>query len=101
MNKPIEYDLLDIGMFLGYPGCCIVDHMVRVEMLQRGHPIDISDRKLSGTGFVPCPACDTAKSEAQLLDEIRINRISSTPFPNHQMDFENDPEFIDMLTVPY
>lgn len=98
MNKPLDYSVVDIGLFLGYPACCVLDFVVHFKTRRF---VDISGRKLSGTGFVPCPACNAAKSEAQLRDEIRINRISSTPFPDHQMDFESDPEFIDMLTVPY
>lgn len=38
------------------------------------------DRKLKGTGFVPCAVCNL-KSEEEILEEISRNRVCPVPFP--------------------
>lgn len=64
----------EAGKQLGYPQCCI-DSFCNLEHL--GEP----DRKLTGTGYIPCAACNT-KSIQALFDTINLNRDPNLPpFP--------------------
>lgn len=65
---------LTLGLYFGYPNCCIIDFM------SRGAYPDV-DRKLKGTGFVPCAVCDL-KSEEDILEDIYRNRVCPVPFPD-------------------
>lgn len=60
------------GVALGYPTCCIKS-FINLEHL--GAP----DRKLNGTGFVPCAHCDNTKTTQELVDEINRAREPGIP----------------------
>lgn len=65
-----------LGLFLGYPECCIAEFEERFRTgdFQRG------PRKFHGTGFVPCAACNEKPAE-ELEAIIAENRICKYPFP--------------------
>jgi len=82
-------DIFALGRKLGYPECCIAYFAVRSIAFYFGKLIPIpDDTKLSGTGFVPCVACNETKSEEQLLAEIARNRQVNVPFPNFDPEDE-------------
>lgn len=66
------------GRYYGYPECCI-ESFINLEHL--GSP----DRKLKGTGYVPCAKCDS-KTEVELIDIINSNRKAPRPFPREERD---------------
>lgn len=62
------------GVDLGYPKCCItsfVKDIVEARIAYR------PDRKLNGTGFIPCSTCDTRLTEEELISTINESRDSS------------------------
>lgn len=61
-----------IGKQFGYPQCCI-DAFVKLEHIG-------CERKLTGTGYIPCIECDK-KTEEELIMIINANRTHSTLFP--------------------
>lgn len=64
------------GALCGYPKCCVEAFCIEFHS-------DRSARKLEGTGYVPCAACNEF-SEAALIARINLNRDSRLPaFPNH------------------
>lgn len=67
-----------LGLYFGYPQCCI-DEFVKGFIAGTG--FKRKKRKLNGTGYVPCAACNK-KSEKQLLKTIATNRKHAEPFPN-------------------
>lgn len=73
-----------LGVFLGFPECCINDFMGRNRL-----KIFKEKRKLFGTGFVPCEVCNS-KTEDELLRVIDKNRISKFPFPSESVSMEDD-----------
>lgn len=64
----------DFGTYFGFPPCCIADFLTRDSAPR-------IPRKLSGTGYIPCPSCNEKPVEA-LVATIRQNRICSAPFPS-------------------
>lgn len=78
-----------IGKYYGYPDCCIVDS----EGLKHiGKP----DRKLTGTGYIPCEQCNK-KSIKNLKAAIAKNRICPVAFPNEEDDDEHYDKAIPRL----
>jgi len=62
------------GQFYGFPQCCIDAFKTY------GH-VGQAKRKLTGTGYIPCLACNE-KSEAELLAAIEARRNpAAPPFP--------------------
>lgn len=55
------------GMLFGYPQCCI-------EAFLTLNHLGSTERKLHGTGFIPCVCCNITKTEEQLIQEINSNR---------------------------
>lgn len=77
-----DMDMEQFGLHLGYPECCVesfIDDVVSGGFLTRG------ERKLSGTGFVPCAKCDECMTEEQLKNKINENRKHPTTFPDHSV----------------
>lgn len=65
------------GKYYGFPQCCI-------DAFNAGlHIGDRVKRQFSGTGYIPCNACNQ-KTEAELLEAISQKRIASDPFPEEQ-----------------
>lgn len=67
-----------LGKYLGYPSCC-TDEFVS------GSRSHIGGRKLEGTGYIPCKKCNN-KTEEELLNTIKENRICPTNFPKMEKD---------------
>ena len=72
-----------MGTICGFPVCCIQDFLLEYDSCSSGASWE--DRKLSGTGYVPCPTCNL-KSEVQLKEAIDSRRVSSVPFPECPWD---------------
>ena len=66
---------IKLGKELGYPDCCILQFVEGMIKMHSGIlNVLPKDFKLKGTGFVPCTACNNAKSEDMLVDEINQKR---------------------------
>lgn len=65
------------GVYYGYPPCCIEEFIAYAES---GNFSDRPDRKLNGTGYVPCKSCNE-KSEKELVKDINRNRLHWQKFP--------------------
>lgn len=73
-----------MGMFFGYPSCCIEATVQRCN----GSDFSITREQESvhqGTGFVPCQSCaqDIIAGKTTLEGLIQ-NRVSSLPFPDDE-----------------
>lgn len=78
-----------LGLYFGYPLCCIKERNDGRMKMFRAEPIAEDfweERKLIGTGYVPCKACNDAYSEEELIAHIAAARIAPTPFPDHDED---------------
>lgn len=83
-NPPEDMDWVELGLYLGYPVCCVIDFSGRMHLAYTEH-YDLLDRKarpLSGSGYVPCPLC-AQKTEEELIATIVANRKCPTPFPEY------------------
>ena len=65
------------GRYFGFPECCVKSFLT---MEHVGGP----DRKLWGTGYVPCLICNE-KSEDELVETINSTRKSKLPFPDMEV----------------
>ena len=74
MSKTLTWD--NFGEYFGYPKCC----RDSFETLEH---VDGDDRKLDGTGYIPCLACNE-KSEEELIAVITANRRATTKFPKEE-----------------
>jgi hypothetical protein len=84
---PETSDSTLLGLWLGYPACCINNFVERIRAFREGRFADIPQhQKLDGTGFVPCPACHAAKSEETLREEIAACRVCEQPFPEYEVE---------------
>lgn len=100
MDKTVREDILTavgfdpktssgplLGLWLGYPLCCIGNFIERVGAFREGRFDEIpQNQKLDGTGFVPCPTCHATKSEETLREEIVACRVCEQPFPEYDVD---------------
>lgn len=70
-----------LGVFFGYPNCCIQATLVRYE--SGDYRISADQEKVhNGHGFVPCPHCTRQILEGKTtLEGLIKNRVSSLPFP--------------------
>ena len=76
MTQPIEeMNLMERGMYFGYPVCCVLQFCHNYEMGHAGIP----DSKFTGTGYVPCAACAEQPVE-DVLAYIQKHRHAPTPF---------------------
>lgn len=83
MKNKIDEDRLHTyvwGYFYGFPKCCIDEFALLLDECE-----DRSNRKLDGTGYVPCEKCNE-KSEEELVSTIKSNRLYDVPFPS-ETDF--------------
>ena len=82
MDKERENDIREDGENFGYPKCCI-DAFVNTydNFNDLSYDDGRSERKLFGSGFVPCVKCHETKTEQQLVDEINANRKFPLRFP--------------------
>jgi hypothetical protein len=76
------------GVYYGYPVCCIDEFIYYAES---GLYDEREDRKLNGTGYVPCKECNQ-KSERELLETISYNRLHWEKFPKSGPD---EDSFVD------
>lgn len=70
------------GLYFGYPQCCInsfIKHAT-VPLWYESITLYPEGRKLSGTGYVPCPECNAKFTEKELIDNINKNRRHDVPF---------------------
>ena len=59
------------GIELGYSHCCIksfIKDILEVRILYR------QERKLNGSGFIPCSTCDSRLTEEELIETINAKR---------------------------
>ncbi len=61
------------GVFFGYPPCCIREFVTDFKR---------TNRKLRGTGYIPCKKCNKTYTEQQLARRIALHRNCSIPFPD-------------------
>jgi len=74
-----------LGLLLGYPTCCIKEFEEYFNAIKSGNYKPREDRKLKGTGYVPCETCNEKYSESQLIENIEENRVYRVPFPAKTM----------------
>ena len=76
MKKQMNF--IEMGEYYGYPPCCIAEFLEFVLFgYKNGTYPDREDRKLNGSGYVPCIEC-SKKTEAELLITIAVNRKCET-----------------------
>ena len=73
------------GLFLGYPRCCIKEFM---NILEGDIPKDLEERKLRGTGYVPCLECNKNYTEKELIDRIDSARRVDLIFPQNESNID-------------
>lgn len=83
-HRPLS--MVALGRYFGFPSCCVTAFFDHTDP-DIGYGQACGQRKLHGTGFIPCSWCNLVKSEQHLMDEIASNRICPTPFPQ-EIDFE-------------
>ena len=64
------------GRYFGFPECCVKSFLTMEH-------VGGLDRKLWGTGYIPCLKCNE-KSEDELVETINSTRKSRLPFPNEE-----------------
>lgn len=77
---------IEMGEHFGYPSCCIAYFLGFMIAHIKGEKPPRLPRKLHGTGYIPCPDCNS-KSEEELLATIVENRKEPLPFPRQSDDF--------------
>ena len=70
-NPELIKSIKSDGAELGYSPCCI-ESFVR-DMLEVRIPYR-QERKLNGSGFIPCSTCDSRLTEEELIKTINTNR---------------------------
>lgn len=80
MKKPKNMSMIELGIYFGYPPCCIAEFLQFVVKYVQGKAGKRRRRKLCGTGYVPCKTCNK-KSKKQLLAYIDKHRQCELPFP--------------------
>lgn len=73
--------LVDMGIYYGYPMCCIGAFIDRMMDFKDNGYSKTAPRKFHGTGYIPCAVCNN-KSEDELLATIARNRRCRKPFPH-------------------
>lgn len=74
-----DMDIEQFGLHLGYPECCVESFIIDVALCRF---LTRPERKLSGTGFIPCAKCDECMTEEQLIKRINEARKHPTKFPD-------------------
>lgn len=70
-NPKLIEDIKSDGIEFGYSLCCIesfIKDILEVRIPYR------QDRKLNGSGFIPCSTCDSRLTEDELIESINANR---------------------------
>lgn len=65
-----------LGKKFGYPNCCIAEFSTYV---LTGTVRTRSERKLRGTGYIPCLECNNKYSNEELVDNINKSRDQTIP----------------------
>jgi hypothetical protein len=98
LRKLPGFRLSYLGIYLGYPMCCVYHFNMMLESNNPGYPGIAKKEEIPegvyGKGFRPCAHCAKTKTAEQLFTEIRINRVSRLPFPNHEWTSEEVQHFI-------
>tara|TARA_R110000868_G_C10973188_1_gene771502 strand:- start:43887 stop:44186 length:300 start_codon:yes stop_codon:yes gene_type:complete len=74
-----------MGYQFGYPKCCVSHFLKRVQksdVILRQEFMYETPKKLSGTGYIPCPHCNETKTEEELIKTINTNRKVTSKFPD-------------------
>lgn len=61
----------DFGTYYGYPSCC-TDSLLND--IDTGYFLIRPERKLSGSGYIPCKECDEKYTPEQLVENINKKR---------------------------
>ncbi len=70
MTQPIEeMNLMERGLYFGYPACCVLQFCRDYAMSNRS---SIPDSKFIGTGYVPCRAF--AHQIARLVKDVKKDK---------------------------
>ena len=85
------------GVYYGYPKCCIEEF---IQQYESGEYITRGNRKLKGTGYIPCVKCNNL-SEAALKHEINSARLHWEPFPKQGPDTYEFVDFSRMVADLY
>ncbi len=88
-NKRSLGSMRTLGLFYGYPECCI-EAFLTFSHLYSG----TEGRPFIGTGFIPCAKCSKEKTEEQLLAEIAKNRVYREAFPEDGNDFDEEAAWL-------
>lgn len=89
MIKLTSWDVF--GKYYGFPQCCISEFHTDIHQLE-GVP-----RKLNGSGYIPCSACNE-KTEEELIATINSNRFEAQAFP-YESRHQDAVDYI--LTSPH
>ena len=72
------------GRKYGYPQCCIDSFCDDLSDMSKLMSEERGNRKLTGTGYIPCPDCNEKYSVDELVDNINTKRNSQLePFHKH------------------
>lgn len=63
-----------LGSMYGYPKCCITEFIVAT---QSGYYLFRGERKLNGSGYIPCLHCNARYTSQELIDNINARRDKS------------------------
>lgn len=79
-----EFDTAEaLGLWLGYPMCCVNYFYKRMVHFKTGIPIkDVVHQELDGTGYVPCEACSQLPADT-LVERIQSARQCAIAFPDY------------------
>lgn len=82
-RETLEY-FVEMGIYFGYPACCIFNFLKRYDAIHTGKDITtIEQSRVSGSGFVPCQehAQQILKKQITIHELISQNRKCKKPFP--------------------
>lgn len=72
------------GKKYGYPKCCVESFCQDLNDMDRIMSPERGERKLTGTGYIPCVECNEKYSVEQLINNINLNRSAHIePFHKH------------------
>lgn len=84
-NEGLEA-FVERGLYFGYPPCCILSFLKRVQAIDQGENIDTSAQKRimnNKHGFIPCPThAEMIVTKKTTIEEIIQNRICEKHFPH-------------------
>lgn len=76
-------DMRTLGVYFGYPSCCIQYFLNRKDLEDESHEQQLLyDKGITCQGFLPCVACARKiLCEDIKIDDLIINRKCETPYP--------------------